>query len=69
MSTASKGVIARLKTIPAKELASKVVNIGISLKVSTLLIFSLAMAKEVNCDVPIKALGKEAVAPLKNPRN
>lgn len=65
----SNGVVAILSTTPAIVPAMTVVINLFSWKTSNLFKLSFATAKEVNCEVPMKALGKEAVAPLKNPFN
>lgn len=68
MSTRSKGVMTVLRTIPATTPARMVANNWLFWNVSSLFKLSFARAKEVNWEVPMKALGREAVAPLKNPR-
>lgn len=69
VKTTSKGVVAILRTTPATVPASIVAASLCSWNNSNLFKLSLATAKEVNCEVPMKALGREVVAPLKNPRS
>lgn len=67
VKTTSKGVVAILRTTPATVPASIVVINLFSWNTSNLFKLSLATAKEVNWEVPMNALGREVVAPLKKP--
>lgn len=67
VKTTSKGVVAILRTTPATVPASIVDSSLFSWNISNLFKLSFATAKEVNCEVPMKALGREVVAPRKKP--